>query len=360
MGTHAQPSLPCPPARCSHPVILYGEPGLRKEHLAALIHYSSPARDLPLVKVDCQATADVAAALFGAAGGEAGGDGGLLHSLAATGGTLLLNNVHLVGATDPPVQATGCDRRGSCHVAEMPPCQRSLLHSAGQHVTHLLCLHIAFQKLCTSRRTVHHAVWAQVPRGPLRQQLRQLVAGCAASAPPASSSCQPRLRVLLTAEQPAGDLDEGATAIKASAGRARLACVARQLGPAAAAASALPLARRRGSVAVTAAPLELGRILLHVPPSQRAEPQNQAGEARRLSCRCLPLLRRCHPSEPAPPTSKSWLPTSWRHTPAVPAGPRWACSWRRPRCGETSGLGKLGHYVWPWLYIVRSSKLPNK
>ncbi|KAL4421116.1 hypothetical protein ABPG77_001511 [Micractinium sp. CCAP 211/92] len=83
------------PAR--RPVLLSGEPGLRKEHLAALIHYSSPNRELPLVKIDCQATQDIAAVLFGPDGSEAdGSSSGLLCSLAATGGTLLLNNVHVV------------------------------------------------------------------------------------------------------------------------------------------------------------------------------------------------------------------------------------------------------------------------
>ncbi len=90
-------SLPC----CSRPVLLSGEPGLRKEHLAALIHYSSPNRELPLVKIDCQATQDIAAVLFGPDGSEAdGSSSGLLCSLAATGGTLLLNNVHVVSLAD--------------------------------------------------------------------------------------------------------------------------------------------------------------------------------------------------------------------------------------------------------------------
>ncbi|KAL4439939.1 hypothetical protein ABPG75_002940 [Micractinium tetrahymenae] len=150
------------------PAILYGEPGLRKEHLAALIHYSSPARELPLLKIDCQATRDVAAVLFGtdsAAGSDAGGggsqgsgSGGLLHSVEATGGTLLLNNVHVV------------------------------------------------------------------PPGPLRHRLQQLLTGSAAAgvgAGGSGSGSHPCLRILLTSEQPLADLEAAATAIKVPPLRAR-------------------------------------------------------------------------------------------------------------------------------------------
>lgn len=52
-----------------------------------------------------------------------------------------------------------------------------------------------------------------MPPGPLRQRLRKLVAGCASSAA-ASSSGHPRLRILLTSEQPQGDLEEDAIRIK--------------------------------------------------------------------------------------------------------------------------------------------------
>ncbi|EFN55334.1 hypothetical protein CHLNCDRAFT_6666, partial [Chlorella variabilis] len=74
-----------------HPVFVLGEAGLKKSHIGALVHYTSADSHLPLVKVDFEATRDPAAVLFGS-----NGSSGLLESLQQTGGTLLLNNVHVV------------------------------------------------------------------------------------------------------------------------------------------------------------------------------------------------------------------------------------------------------------------------
>ena len=76
---------------CRHPVFVLGEAGLKKSHIGALVHYTSADSHLPLVKVDFEATRDPAAVLFGS-----NGSSGLLESLQQTGGTLLLNNVHVV------------------------------------------------------------------------------------------------------------------------------------------------------------------------------------------------------------------------------------------------------------------------
>ena len=78
-------------------VLVFGEPGLEKDNIAALIHYGSRQRRQPMVKVDCARLQASGADLFGRQGGKPG-------LLAALGdGTLILNNVQelpeeLVGA----------------------------------------------------------------------------------------------------------------------------------------------------------------------------------------------------------------------------------------------------------------------
>jgi len=69
-------------------VIVYGEPGLDKANVVALIHHGSPDRAKPLIEVDA-ARLGSGAELFGR-----GARRGLLASLGD--GSLLLNNVHLV------------------------------------------------------------------------------------------------------------------------------------------------------------------------------------------------------------------------------------------------------------------------
>ncbi len=68
-------------------VLIFGEPGLEKDNIAALIHYGSPSRREPIVRIDCNTLQASGADLFGRAGGKPG-------LIAALGeGTLILNNV---------------------------------------------------------------------------------------------------------------------------------------------------------------------------------------------------------------------------------------------------------------------------
>ncbi|HEY9647312.1 MAG TPA: sigma 54-interacting transcriptional regulator, partial [Chroococcidiopsis sp.] len=77
------------------PVLIFGEPGLGKDNIAALIHFSAGGRDVdrqpyrkqPLIKVNCDTLQANGAELFGRAGGKPG----LLEWLGQ--GTLMLNNV---------------------------------------------------------------------------------------------------------------------------------------------------------------------------------------------------------------------------------------------------------------------------
>ena len=68
-------------------VLIFGEPGLEKDNLAALIHFSSDRRREPMIKVDCNLLQTSGAELFGRIGGKIG----LLEWLGE--GTLLLNNI---------------------------------------------------------------------------------------------------------------------------------------------------------------------------------------------------------------------------------------------------------------------------
>ncbi|NEO81197.1 sigma 54-interacting transcriptional regulator [Moorena sp. SIO4G3] len=68
-------------------VIIFGEPGLEKDNIAALIHFSSPYRREAMIKVDCSKLQARGAELFGRAGGKPG----LIEALGQ--GTLLLNNI---------------------------------------------------------------------------------------------------------------------------------------------------------------------------------------------------------------------------------------------------------------------------
>jgi transcriptional regulator with AAA-type ATPase domain/NAD-dependent dihydropyrimidine dehydrogenase PreA subunit len=68
-------------------VLIFGEPGLEKDNIAALIHFSSPQRHEPAIKIDCSKVQASGAELFGRAGGRLG----LIE--AAGSGTLILNNI---------------------------------------------------------------------------------------------------------------------------------------------------------------------------------------------------------------------------------------------------------------------------
>ncbi|WP_066426687.1 sigma 54-interacting transcriptional regulator [Anabaena sp. 4-3] len=68
-------------------VEIFGEPGLDKDNIAALIHFSSPKRREPIIKVNCGMLQTSGADLFGRAGGKPG----LLEWLGE--GSLVLNNI---------------------------------------------------------------------------------------------------------------------------------------------------------------------------------------------------------------------------------------------------------------------------
>jgi transcriptional regulator with AAA-type ATPase domain/NAD-dependent dihydropyrimidine dehydrogenase PreA subunit len=74
-------------ARDRKPVIILGEPGLEKDNTAALIHFGSPWRKEPLIKVNCSTVQVSGAELFGRVGGKPG----ILEALGE--GTLIFNNL---------------------------------------------------------------------------------------------------------------------------------------------------------------------------------------------------------------------------------------------------------------------------
>ena len=70
------------------PVIVFGEPGLEKANIAALIHFGSPFSQTPLVSIDCDRLDDDASELIGR-----GAKKGLLYWV-PNEGTIILNNIH--------------------------------------------------------------------------------------------------------------------------------------------------------------------------------------------------------------------------------------------------------------------------
>jgi transcriptional regulator with AAA-type ATPase domain/NAD-dependent dihydropyrimidine dehydrogenase PreA subunit len=74
-------------AKTDRSVLIFGEPGLEKDNIAALIHYGSPLRQQPIVKVNCSTLKANGTELFGQVGGKIG----LIEALGE--GTLILNNV---------------------------------------------------------------------------------------------------------------------------------------------------------------------------------------------------------------------------------------------------------------------------
>ncbi|MBR8830034.1 MAG: Anaerobic nitric oxide reductase transcription regulator NorR [Chroococcopsis gigantea SAG 12.99] len=67
--------------------IIFGEPGLEKDNIAALIHFGSPARHEAIIKVDCSTLSSSGSDLFGKVDGKMG----LLEAVGE--GTLVLNNI---------------------------------------------------------------------------------------------------------------------------------------------------------------------------------------------------------------------------------------------------------------------------
>ena len=77
-------------AVCRRPVLIFGEPGLEKDNIAAQIHYrSSKHLEWPISRLDCAKLDSHGSQLFGR-----GSKQGLLHW--AGEGTLLLTNLHKV------------------------------------------------------------------------------------------------------------------------------------------------------------------------------------------------------------------------------------------------------------------------
>ncbi|MFQ3613800.1 MAG: sigma 54-interacting transcriptional regulator, partial [Cyanobacteriota bacterium] len=52
-------------AHSCEPILIFGEPGLEKDNIAALIHFGSPYRRQPMIKLDCSALQASGADLFG-------------------------------------------------------------------------------------------------------------------------------------------------------------------------------------------------------------------------------------------------------------------------------------------------------
>jgi transcriptional regulator with AAA-type ATPase domain/NAD-dependent dihydropyrimidine dehydrogenase PreA subunit len=74
-------------ARDRKPALILGEPGLEKDNAAALIHFGSPWRREPIIKVNCALLQASGADLFGRVGGKPG----ILEALGE--GTLIFNNL---------------------------------------------------------------------------------------------------------------------------------------------------------------------------------------------------------------------------------------------------------------------------
>ncbi|MGC9524888.1 MAG: sigma 54-interacting transcriptional regulator [Limnospira sp.] len=68
-------------------VLVFGEPGVEKDNIAALIHFGSGDRREPIIKVDCSTVQVSGSDLFGRVGGKPG----LIGALGR--GTLVLNNI---------------------------------------------------------------------------------------------------------------------------------------------------------------------------------------------------------------------------------------------------------------------------
>lgn len=68
-------------------VLIFGEPGLEKDNIASLIHFSSPSRRETIIKVDCSTLQVSGVELFGRSGGKPG-----LITMVGQG-TLILNNI---------------------------------------------------------------------------------------------------------------------------------------------------------------------------------------------------------------------------------------------------------------------------
>ncbi|MDG2990219.1 sigma 54-interacting transcriptional regulator [Candidatus Synechococcus calcipolaris G9] len=73
-------------AKTDGTIVIFGEPGLEKDNMAALIHFGSSRRRQPMIAIDCSKMQESGAELFGRQGGKPG----LLEWVGQ--GTVLLNN----------------------------------------------------------------------------------------------------------------------------------------------------------------------------------------------------------------------------------------------------------------------------
>ncbi|MFM2432581.1 MAG: hypothetical protein RLZZ511_3795 [Cyanobacteriota bacterium] len=78
-------------------VLIFGEPGLEKANIAALIHFGSAWRKLPMIRVDCGLLQPHGAELFGRVGGKPG----LLEWIGE--GTVLFDNLEMLPPTLQPL-----------------------------------------------------------------------------------------------------------------------------------------------------------------------------------------------------------------------------------------------------------------
>ncbi|MEO0824946.1 MAG: sigma 54-interacting transcriptional regulator [Cyanobacteria bacterium J06639_16] len=106
-------------------VLIFGEPGLEKDNIAALIHYGSSQRREAIIQVDCAKVQSSGADLFGRAGGKPG----LIEALGE--GTLVLNNIQELPAELLPAIAHLLKTRIYSPVRQASQGSRSTVNFAG-------------------------------------------------------------------------------------------------------------------------------------------------------------------------------------------------------------------------------------
>jgi transcriptional regulator with AAA-type ATPase domain/NAD-dependent dihydropyrimidine dehydrogenase PreA subunit len=80
-------------SRQPNPVLIFGEPGLEKDNIAALIHFGSDLRHEPVIKIDSSKISPSGVDLFGRVGGKKG----LIE--AVDQGTIIFNNIQDLPST---------------------------------------------------------------------------------------------------------------------------------------------------------------------------------------------------------------------------------------------------------------------
>lgn len=123
-----------------HNVLIFGEPGLNKDVLAALIHFGSKQRREPMIQVNCETLQTSGAELFGRAGGKPG----LMEWLGR--GTLLLNNIQEIPTELQPkilhLLETGTYRpvaRSQDDIAPLKTCEARILMTSERVLSDFDC-----------------------------------------------------------------------------------------------------------------------------------------------------------------------------------------------------------------------------